>query len=132
MRLLEAGVEVHCLRDLTRGGLAGRLNEVSQVASARIELREEAVPISPQVREACTFLGLDPYHIPNEGRFVVFVNGRDAKRALELLHDDDEMSSAALVGRVVDREGALVVLESISGPPRVLDMLSGEHLPRNG
>jgi len=132
LRLLSEGIDVHCLRDLTRGGLAGRLNEVAQAAKVRIELADEAVPISPEVREACEFLGLDPYHISNEGRFVAFVAPEDASRALELLREEGPDLGASRIGVVGEQTDGLVTVKPAAGPARILELLSGEHLPRNG
>jgi len=129
--LLDAGLEVRCLRDLTRGGLAGRLNEVAQAAKARIEIREIDVPIRSEVRDACDFLGLDPYHVSNEGRFVAFVAPGDAARALEVLRGAGDDAAAARIGEVGDAADGLVVVRPTVGSPRILDTLSGEHLPRS-
>jgi len=129
--LLDEGLKVHCLRDLTRGGLAGRLNEVARAAGARIEIREIDVPIRSEVREASDFLGLDPYHVSNEGRFVAFVAPEDAARALEVLRGAGEDAAAALIGEVGDAADGLVVVRPNAGSPRILDTLSGEQLPRN-
>jgi len=131
MRLLDEGLQVRCLRDLTRGGLAGRLNEVAQVAKARIEIREIDVPIRSEVREACHFLGLDPYHVSNEGRFVAFVAPGDADRAVELLREEGD-DAAAQIGEVKDAADGLVVVRPNKGSPKILDTLSGEPLPRGG
>lgn len=132
MRLLDEGIQVRCLRDLTRGGLAGRLNEVAGVATVRIEIRESDVPIRSEVREACDFLGLDPYHVSNEGRFVAFVAPADADRALELLREEGDDAAAARIGEVGEAADALVVVRPVAGSPRILDTLSGEPLPRGG
>jgi hydrogenase expression/formation protein HypE len=128
--LLDEGLEVRCLRDLTRGGLAGRLNEVAQAAKARIEIREIDVPIRSEVRDACDFLGLDPYHVSNEGRFVAFVAPDDAGRALEVLRGTGEDAAAARIGEVGDAADGLVVVRPTVGSPRILDTPSGENLPR--
>jgi hydrogenase expression/formation protein HypE len=130
LRLLEEGVQVRCLRDLTRGGLASRLNEVARAAKARIEIREMDVPIRSEVREACDFIGLDPYHVANEGRFVAFVAPGDADRALELLRETGDDGAAARIGEVGQTDDSLVVVRSNVGAPRILDTLSGESLPR--
>ena len=130
-RLLDEGLQVRCLRDLTRGGLASRLNEVAESAKVRIEIREVDVPIRTEVREACDFLGLDPYHAANEGRFVAFVAPGDADRALELLREAGDDAAPARIGEVGDAGDALVVVRPNVGSPRILDTLSGESLPKS-
>lgn len=98
----------------------------------RIEIRESDVPIRSEVREACDFLGLDPYHVSNEGRFVAFVAPADADRALELLREEGDDAAAARIGEVGEAADALVVVRPVAGSPRILDTLSGEPLPRGG
>jgi hydrogenase expression/formation protein HypE len=124
--LFQAGIEVHCLRDLTRGGLAAVLNEIG----AGMRIREAAIPVQETVRGACEILGLDPLYIANEGRFAAWVPSFDAGRALEVLRSVQVSAGVALVGEVVDDPSRRVVLESRIGGSRVVDMLSGEQLPR--
>ncbi len=132
-KLLDAGVEVHCLRDLTRGGLASALVEIAQSARVQIELDEGAIPVRPDVRAACEVLGLDPLYVANEGRFVAVVAARDAEQALRLLREDPLGEDAQLIGHVRasddDLQG-LVTLKTEIGATRVVDLLSGEQLPR--
>jgi hydrogenase expression/formation protein HypE len=130
MRLLEAGIAVRCLRDLTRGGLATALVEVAEASRLTIRIDETAIPVSEEVRGACEILGLDPLYVANEGRFVAFVAAGDAGRALRLLRADASQPEAALIGEVKTGEPGSVVLKSRIGALRVLDMLSGEQLPR--
>jgi hydrogenase expression/formation protein HypE len=122
--LLAVGTEVHCLRDLTRGGLASALNEIAGAAGLGIRIQEAAVPVTEVVQGACEILGLDPLYVANEGRFVAFVPERDADRALETL------PQAVRIGTVSSDSPGVVSLESRIGGHRVLDMLSGEQLPR--
>ena len=128
--LLEAGIEVHCLRDLTRGGLSSALNEIALAARVGTEISERAVPVREVVRGACEILGLDPLYVANEGRFVAFVPERDASQTLELLHNFPLCAAAARIGVVTGSHAGTVILESRIGGRRVLDMLSGEQLPR--
>lgn len=128
--LFEAGIEVHCLRDLTRGGLSSALNEIASVARVRITVEETLIPVSDVVRGACELLGLDPFYVANEGRFVIFVPESDAGHALEILRSQSVSAGAAQAGTVhEDRSGIVTVRSRIRGH-RVLDMLSGEQLPR--
>jgi Hydrogenase maturation factor len=128
--LLEAGIEVHCLRDLTRGGLSSALNEIASVARIRTTVEEALIPVSDVVRGACELLGLDPLYVTNEGRFVVFVPERDACRALEILRSQNVSAGTVRAGTVYESASGIVTLRSRVGGNRVLDMLSGEQLPR--
>jgi len=128
--LLKAGVEVHCLRDLTRGGLASAVNEIAAAARVGMEIAERAVPVREVVRGACEILGLDPLYVANEGRFAAIVAGQDAERTLELLRADPLCANAARIGVVTGSPRGMVTIESRVGGRRVLDMLSGEQLPR--
>ncbi len=128
--LLKAGIEIHCLRDLTRGGLASALNEIAEAAGVRIAIEEDAVPVREDVHVACEMLGLDPLHVANEGRFVAFVASPDEKRALQIMQGHALSSDAALIGSVAKSTAPLVTLKSAIGASRILDMPSGEQLPR--
>jgi hydrogenase expression/formation protein HypE len=128
--LFAAGVAVHCLRDLTRGGLASALNEIAAARGVGIVIEEAAIPVREAVRGACELLGLDPLYVANEGRFVAFVPETDAERALAALRAVPVSSGATIAGRVTAEEPGVVVLESRIGGRRVVDMLSGEQLPR--
>jgi len=127
-QLLAAGVEIHCLRDLTRGGLASALNEIAQAARQRIVIDEKFVPVREDVHAACELLGLDPLHVACEGRFVAFVPEKDAALALNLMRPHE--SSARRIGTVEKTDPPLVILKSAIGASRILDMPSGEQLPR--
>ena len=85
LQLLRAGIEVHCLRDLTRGGLTSVLNEIAEAANLALHVEEKLIPVREDVRAACEILGLDPLQVACEGRFAAFVPERDAERALEIL-----------------------------------------------
>jgi hydrogenase expression/formation protein HypE len=128
--LLEAGIQVHCLRDLTRGGLASALNEIAVTARVQIDVDEAAVPVQEAVRGACEMFGLDPLYVANEGRFIAFVPATESDRALALLRADPNGSEAQRIGRVVEGSAGLVTLRSRIGAQRILDLLSGEQLPR--
>jgi len=128
--LIKAGIEIHCLRDLTRGGLASALNEIAESAGTRILIEESNVPIREDVHAACEILGLDPLHVACEGRFVAFVAGRDVERALEVLKEKECATGARLIGKVQPEKQPVVVLKSALGANRILDMPTGEQLPR--
>lgn len=127
--LFAAGVDVHCLRDPTRGGLASALCEIAASAHQGVFLKEESLPIRPEVADACELLGLDPLYVASEGCFVAIVKEAHRDRALGALRAAG-CQNAALIGRVTDEHPAAVVLESALGTRRVVDMLAGEQLPR--
>jgi hydrogenase expression/formation protein HypE len=129
-RLLEAGIDVHCMRDLTRGGLASALVEIAEAAERHIRIDEAAISTRDDVRGACEILGLDPLYVANEGRFVAFTPSRDADRTLEIMHAHDLGRGASIIGSVKEGEAGLVTMKSAIGTTRVVDMLSGEQLPR--
>ena len=128
--LLSAGVAIHCLRDLTRGGLASALIEIAEAARVQIHIREAAVPVGEEVRGACEILGFDPLYVANEGRLVCFVPAADGARALRILQAHPLGKDAANIGVVTHNAAGLVTLESQIGATRIVDMLSGEQLPR--
>lgn len=130
MGLLDGGVDVHCLRDLTRGGLSAGLNEIAQSARVQIDVDETAIPVTEEVKGACEILGLDPFYVANEGRMVAFVPEADAERALRLLRAHPLGAGASRIGRVSAEMPGLVTMKSRIGATRVLDLLSGEQLPR--
>ncbi len=130
LELLKAGIEIHCLRDLTRGGLASALNEIAEAAGVKIAIEQKSVPVREDVRAACEMLGLDPLHVANEGRFVAFIPAKDSALALEILRRHEVSAGAALIGQVAEKAAPLVTVKSALGVSRILDMPSGEQLPR--
>lgn len=128
--LLKAGVDIHCLRDLTRGGIVSALNEIALSAGVSMNIEEIAVPVREDVRGACEILGLDPLYVANEGRFVAFVAAKDADRALLIMKKHCQSQQPAVIGTVTDHGRALVTMNSHIGVSRILDMISGEQLPR--
>jgi hydrogenase expression/formation protein HypE len=128
--LLQAGIEIHCLRDLTRGGLASALNEIARAACVSISIDERRIPVREDVQGACEILGLDPLYIANEGRLIAFVPKPDAAKALEVIRSHPVGVVAQVVGSVIDQSAGIVVMNSKIGVNRRVDMLSGEQLPR--
>ena len=128
--LLAAGLELHCLRDLTRGGLATALVEIAESAHLAIAIDETAVPVTELVRGACELLGLEPLYVANEGRFVCLLPAAQAARALEILARTAPGGPPALIGHVRPAPAGQVTLRSVIGAERILDRLSGEQLPR--
>jgi len=130
LALIEAGIAVHCLRDLTRGGLASALVEIAETAALSIDIDETAVPVREDVRSACELLGLDPLHVANEGRFVAFVPAAEAVRALAQLRRFPVSEAATVIGAVGQAATGRVICKSAIGGRHVLDMLAGDQLPR--
>ena len=130
LALIQAGIEIHCLRDLTRGGLASALNEIAEAAGVKIGVEEKLIPVREDVHAACEMLGLDPMQVANEGRFVSFVAAKDSARALEILRRHEVSKNAAVIGKVMEKAAPLVTIKSAIGASRILDMPSGEQLPR--
>jgi hydrogenase expression/formation protein HypE len=130
--LISSGVEVHCLRDLTRGGLASASDEIARAAGCQIELEEDAIPLHASVNGACELLGLDPLSMANEGRMLVILPEVHAAKALEQLHHHN--AAACRVGTVhstttTERQHP-VLLRNTLGVLRPLDVSRGELLPR--
>jgi hydrogenase expression/formation protein HypE len=128
--LLRAGIEIHCLRDLTRGGLATTLNEIASDRNVCIKLEEARIPVDEVVQGACEILGLDPLYVANEGRFAAIIPTAQADAALEIMKKVPVSQGSVRVGTVEESPGRTVVLQSRIGGNRVVDMLSGEQLPR--
>jgi hydrogenase expression/formation protein HypE len=128
--LLNADIEIHCLRDLTRGGLATTLNEIAGDRNICIKLEETLIPVQETVQSACEILGLDPLYVANEGRFAVFVPAAQVDAALRVMREVPVSQDSVCIGKVEETPGRTVVLQSRIGGNRVVDMLSGEQLPR--
>ncbi|BAI94122.1 MULTISPECIES: hydrogenase expression/formation protein HypE [Limnospira] len=128
LELLNAGVEVHCLRDLTRGGLASALHEIATASNLQMEIEENKLPIREDVQGACEILGFDPIYVANEGRFVAFIPAKDVDKTCSILTAKN--SQASVIGKVQDKAGGLVTMVSKIGSSRIVDLLSGEQLPR--
>ena len=128
--LLGAGIEIHCLRDLTRGGLASALVEIARDGRVAVTIEEHVIPVCEAVQGACEIFGLDPLYVANEGRFVAFVPPEAAESALAIMRAHPLGASACVIGRVVGGPPGLVTRKSRIGITRIVQMLSGEQLPR--
>ncbi|GAA4644096.1 hydrogenase expression/formation protein HypE [Pontixanthobacter gangjinensis] len=126
--LIDGGIELHCLRDCTRGGLATALIEIARCADVTIAIEQTKIPVSGPVRGACEILGIDPLYVANEGRFTAIVAGGDAERALSILQRHDD--AAAIIGMVGERDGSTDAKIRTIGRTRALDLQTGEQLPR--
>ena len=124
-------IEVHCLRDLTRGGLASALNEIAGARGVGMRIDEASIPVSEVVKGACEILGLDPLYVANEGRFAAFVpRGASRPRRSRFSRALPVSAKAVRIGEVTEGPRGLVTMRSRIGGSRVVDMLSGEQLPR--
>ncbi len=128
MRLLDAGINVRAMRDVTRGGLGTILSELAELHSIGITIEESTLPLSPEVRGFCAILGLDPLYMGNEGKMLFVMDGNDAERAIEILRASRYGENAAILGRVTEARG--VVMKTGIGGSRVVGPLAGEGLPR--
>lgn len=128
--LLKSIEDVHVMRDPTRGGVSGTLNEIAQTAHVEIVLDETLLPIPQEVEGASEILGLDPLYIANEGLVLIFLPKEKADEALSILQSFEEGKQAAVIGSVSATGKGLVKMKTIYGNYRIVDMLSGEQLPR--
>lgn len=117
------------MRDLTRGGLASVLNEIAAAAKVGIEIDESLIPLREEVKGACEILGFDPLYVANEGKFIAFIPCEDRDRALEVMRSHS-IYDAVIIGKVIEDRNSLVTLKSQIGSKRILDLLTGEQLPR--
>ncbi len=131
-KLIEAGGEkIHVMRDPTRGGVASALNEIAAEAGVGIRLDENNLPVHQEVRGACEILGLDPLYVANEGKCLVIADPSVAEKLLEVMRAHPVGREATMIGEVVENSGGgRVVLKSRIGGTRVVDMISGDQLPR--
>jgi hydrogenase expression/formation protein HypE len=128
--ILAANRDVHVLRDPTRGGITSALTEIAQAAKVGMLLNEEAIPISEEVKGACEILGLDPLYVANEGKLLAITAASDAARVLAAMQSHSLGREAAIIGEVTDDHPGFVMMKTRVGGKRVVDMLSGEQLPR--
>jgi len=127
--LINDGIEIHCMRDLTRGGLASALVEITEASGHPINIDEVAIPVREDVRGACEILGFDPLYLANEGRFVLFVPELHVDHVIKIMKSHLPGKAASLIGRVADGHAG-VTLKSRIGASRIVDMFTGEQLPR--
>jgi len=128
--MLDASPIIHCLRDPTRGGLATTLNEFARQSNVGIVIEEDKVPIKEGVRAACELLGFDPIYVANEGKLVAIVDPCEAEKVLVRMRQNKYGKDAAIIGEVVNDHPRRVIMKTKLGPSRIVDMLSGELLPR--
>lgn len=129
-KLLSEVGDIHVLRDPTRGGLATTLNEIAEQSGVGIVLTEDRIPVTPAVASGCSFLGLDPLYLANEGKLICILPQDKAKLALEVMRADPLGPGAVQIGHVTAENPAKVILATGLGGKRLLGMLEGEQLPR--
>lgn len=129
-QMLKSSPRIHCLRDPTRGGLATVLNEFTQQSNVGIVLEEDKIPIKESVKAVCELLGFDPLYVANEGKLVAIAEPSDAGKILAEMQQNIYGRDAAIIGEVSNAHPGRVLMKTKLGPSRVVDMLSGELLPR--
>lgn len=128
LELLNAGIKIHCLRDLTRGGLASALNEIAFSTNLEMNINEDSIHSIEEVKGACEILGFDPLYVANEGRFIMFIEEEDISKSLTILQEKNHFAN--VIGRVKKSDNSLVIMNNKIGGKRIVDMLTGEQLPR--
>jgi hydrogenase expression/formation protein HypE len=128
--MLDASDNIHVLRDPTRGGVASTLNEIAVQSKLGITIFEENIPVNPPVQAACEMLGFDPLYIANEGKLITIASRKDADLLLERMRNTKYGEGAVIIGEVHDTFEGRVFLKTKYGTTRIVDVLSGEILPR--
>jgi hydrogenase expression/formation protein HypE len=129
-QMLGVSSRIHCMRDPTRGGLATTLNELARQSKVGIVVEETKIPVKEEVKAACELLGLDPIYVANEGKLVAIVDPADANKILARMRKNRYGRDAAIIGEVTEEHQGKVIMKTKLGPSRIVDMLSGELLPR--
>lgn len=128
--MLEISKDIHVLRDPTRGGLSTTLNEIALSSNVEIEIDEENIPVQKGVRAACEILGYDPLYMANEGKLVAFVSPEVASEVLKKMRKNKYGKESKIIGKVTKKSEGKVYLRTTIGGRRIVDMLTGEQLPR--
>lgn len=128
--LLEAQVEMHCLRDATRGGVATVLNEFASASQKEMLIHEDTIPVRSEVRGLCELLGLDPLYLANEGKLVAVLPADHADKALQVLRQHPLGEQACVIGEVKDTPQPRLVMQTLLGSRRIVDRLVGDQYPR--
>ena len=128
--MLRASLAIHCMRDLTRGGLASALNEIAAASHVGFRIHEDCIPIQDEVKGACEILGLDPLHVANEGKLIAIVSPEDAEKILVSMRQNSHGQESVIIGEVIADQPGRVFMKTTVGGFRIVDMLAGEQLPR--
>jgi len=129
-KILGASQNIHVMRDPTRGGVATTLNEIALQSNVEIRIEEDSLPITEEVKGFCEILGIDPLYMANEGKVLVFAKEKDAKKILSCMKKHKLGKNSKVIGRVTAKNNPIVLLNTSIGSSRIIDMLSGEQLPR--
>lgn len=129
-RLLEFPEALHCMRDPTRGGLATTLNEIAGQSQVSLRIYEDRIPVKDAVRSACEMLGLDPLYVANEGKLIAIVAPETADSIVNAMRQSPYGAESTIIGEVTEGHPGRVTLRTRLGASRIIDMLSGELLPR--
>ena len=122
--------DVHVMRDPTRGGIASALNEIAESSGKGIHIFEDKIHISEEVKGACEILGLDPLYIANEGKVLIFLPNSEAEGVLNIMRKHPLGKESSIIGTVTNEDPGLVIMKTLIGSSRIVDMISGEQLPR--
>lgn len=128
--VLSVSKNVHMMRDPTRGGLASILKEIATSGNVGIEIDENKIPIKEEVKAACELLGFDPLYVANEGKLVLFAAEEDSKRILEVMKSHPYGKDSEIIGKVVNEHAGTVVMKTLIGSKRIIEMITGDQLPR--
>ena len=128
--MLKVSTDIHVLRDATRGGVAAVLNEIAEASNVSIKLSEKSIPVKDEILGVCEFLGLDPLYIANEGKICAFVPEEYAAEVLEAMKRHPLGINSSIIGKVVEGSSNKVYIDTIVGGQRIVDMPSGQQLPR--
>lgn len=128
--ILSSIKNVHVMRDPTRGGIASALNEIASSANVGIEIYEDKIPVSEEVKGACEILGFDPLYIANEGKILIFVPESESQKVLDVMKSHQYGKDSQIIGRVTSENPKIVLMKTLIGSKRVVDMITGEQLPR--
>jgi hydrogenase expression/formation protein HypE len=128
--MLKVSSNIHALRDPTRGGLATSLNELARQSKASIRIEEEKIPVREEVLAACEMLGFDPLYVANEGKMIAIVSPEDAEKVLAAMRKSKYGKDAAIIGEVMADNPGRVTMRTVLGSSRIVDMLTGDLLPR--
>jgi len=128
--LLKSGIEIRMMKDPTRGGIATSLKEISEKSNYGIEIYESEIPVKDAVRGMCEILGFDPLYLANEGKFILFVPEKQANKAVDIMKSSKYGEDTRLIGKVIKEHPGKVIMRTSVGGTRIIDMMSGEQLPR--
>ncbi|MCK5430109.1 MAG: hypothetical protein KAI94_11590 [Anaerolineales bacterium] len=128
--MLAVSDQIHVLRDPTRGGLATSLNEIARQSNVGILIKEEKIPVRPTVLAACEMLGFDPLYVANEGKLIAIIAAEDAGKVLTAMKNSQYGKEAVIIGEITESPQRRLLMKTTLGSTRIVDVLSGEMLPR--